>query len=267
MAHFLRDQLLTNLTLDEDDLKQIVAALEIREVALNAHVKPEDQAKKSGVLTYIIRFDNKGYRVDSLKDLLRHFHQAKDVERIFFNIDTGESLASNKQLGAYLEIGLDTRDPSRCFLAVTSNDSDWVDASISAIQDVVAKCKNRNGWVRTIWTPLAVQVFGVALGFFLSLWIAEKIAPKLAIENAFIITFLFLLLILSNVWAFLNQKILLSINGLFPNLKFYRSRKDRVHWLIQGIVISITFAIGVYALNWIVFFVGNLLGGLVRKGP
>src|SRR5438309_2168469 len=113
MAHFLRDQLLTNLTLDEDDLRQIVAALEIRKVALNAHVKPEEQTKKSGVLTYVIRFDNKGYRVDSLKDLLRHFQQAKEVERIFFNIDTGESLASNKQLGTYLEIGLDTRDPSR----------------------------------------------------------------------------------------------------------------------------------------------------------
>jgi hypothetical protein len=267
MAHFLRDQQLTNLTLDEGDLRRIIEALETRKTALNAHVKPEDQTNKGGVLTYVIRFDNKGYRVDSVKELLQHFHQAKEVERIFFNIDTGESLASNKQLGSYLEIGLDTRDPNRCFLAVTSNDSDWVDASVSAIQDVIVKCRNRNGWVRTIWTPLTVQVFGAALGFFLSLWITEKIAPKLVIENAFIITFLFLLLIFSNVWAFLNEKILLLIYGLFPNLKFYRSRKDRVHWLIQAIVASITIAIAVYALNWIVFFVGHFLESLVRKTP
>ena len=267
MANFYRDQQLANLTIDEDDLKQLVAVLELRKAALNAHVKVEERGRKDGVLTYVIRFDNKGYRVDSLTDLLRHFHQAKEVERIFFNIDTGESLGSNKQLGTYLEIGLDKRDPNRCFFAVTSNDSDWVDASVSAIQDAVSKCKNKNGWARTTWTLLAVQIIGVAVGFFVSLWIAGNIAPKLAIENSFIITFLFLLLMFSNIWAFLNQRILLLVNGLFPNIQFYRARKDRIHWLIQGIVVAIAGVVTLFVLGWFISSVGNLVSHFIRKAP
>ena len=266
MAHFFRDQQIKNSTIDEESLKQLVAVLENRKTALNARVSPERVDAESGILTYVIRFDNKGYRVDSLGELLRYFHQAKELERIFFNIDTGESLNSNKQVGAFIELGLDAKDPNRCFLAVTSNDGDWVDASISTIQDVIAKCKNKNGWVRTAWMQLAVQVVGVALIFFLSLWIAGKISPKLAIENSFIITFLFLLLMLSNVWTFLNQKILFLVNGLFPNIEFYRPRRNRMHWLMQRIVGTIIIAAAIFAMGKLASVLGDILSSFVRKG-
>jgi hypothetical protein len=265
MAHFLRDQQITNLSADEDMLRQINAAFESREAAINTGVPADDTTGKRALLTYVIRFDNKGYRVFSLDDLLRYFHQAKDVERVIFTVETGESLRSNRLVGAFLELRLDVRDPNLCLLTVTSNDGDWVEASFSAVQDVLIKCKNKNGWVRTAWTQFAVQMIGVIVGFILSLWAAMKISPKLAIENSFVIAFLFLLLIFSNAWMFLNQRILVFVNGLFPNLKFYRPRKDRVHWLMQAVIGGIALAITLYLLNRLFLYAGEILSGLVRS--
>lgn len=266
MAYFLRDQHVTNLTVDEDSLRHINTVFESRERAINTNVPENDNTGQRAFLTYIIRFDNKGYRVFSLEELLRYFHQAKEVERLIFTVETGESLRSNRQLGTFLELRLDEKDPNNCLLTVTSNDGDWVDSSFSAVQDVLAKCKNKNGWVRTAWTQLAVQIIGVTLGFILSLWAAVKISPKLAIENAFVISFLFVLLIFSNTWTYLNQKIISFINALFPNLKFYRPRKDRMHWLMQAIIAGIALAVMLYLLNWVLSYLGDILGSLVNKG-
>jgi len=267
MSYFLRDQYVTNVSVDEDSLRQINAVFEGRERAINTDVPENDNTGKRAVLTYIIRFDNKGYRVFSLVDLLRYFHQAKGVERVIFTVETGESLRSIRQLGTFLELRLDEKDPNGSSLTVTSNDGDWVEASFSAVQDVLVKCKNKNGWVRTAWTQLGVQIIGITLGFILSLWAAVKISPKLAIENSFVISFLFVLLIFSNTWTHLNQKIISFINALFPNLKFYRPRKDRMHWLMQTIIGGIAIAVTLYILSWVFSYVGDILGGLVKKGP
>ena len=266
MAHFLRDQQITNVTVDEDAIRQISGALQAREATMNVGVPQDNASVNRALLTYVIRFDNKGYRVFSLDDLLRYFHLAKAVERIVFTLETGESWRSNRLVGAYSELRLDVRDPNLCLLTVTSNDSDWVDACFSGIHDVLVKCKNKNGWVRTAWTQFAVQIIGVIVGFVLSLWAATKIAPRLAVENAFIITFLFLLLIFSNTWMFLNQRILIFVNGLFPNVKFYRARKDRIHWFMQAVIGGIALAITLYLLNRLFIYIGDILGGLVRTG-
>ena len=195
MAHFLRDQHVTNRSVNEDNLRQISAVFQSREGVINADVPENDDTGKRAFLTYIIRFDNKGYRVFSLEDLLRYFHQAKDVERVIFTVETEESSRSGRQLPTFLELRLDERDPNSCSLTVTSNDGDWVDSSFSAVQDVLVECKNKNGWVRTAWTQFGVQIIGVTLGFVLSLWAAVTISPKLAVENSFVISFLFVLLI------------------------------------------------------------------------
>src|SRR3990167_1544663 len=265
MAHFFRDQHVTNLSLNEDSLSQISAVFANRARTINAGVPENDETGKRAFFTYIVRFDNKGYRVFSLEELLRYFHQAKEIERVIFTVETGESLRSIRQLGTYIELRLDERDPGSCYLAVTSDDGDWVDSSFSAVQDVLLKCKNKNGWARTAWTQFGVQITGVTLGFVLSLWAAIKISQKLAIENSFVISFFFLLLIFSNTWTYLNQKIISFINSLFPNLKFYRPGKDRIHWLMQAIIGGIAVAVTLYILNLAVSYIGDILGSLVNK--
>jgi len=263
MAHFLRDQQISNVSLTEDNLVQIGSAFEVRAVMLSANIPDNDGGDKQAFLTFIIRFDNKGYRVFSIEDLLMYFRQAKSVERVLFTVETGESLRSNRQIGTFMELRLDEKDPNTSTLAVTSDDKDWVDASFAAIQDVMVKCQIRNGWVRTAWTMFIVQLVGVTLGFILSLWAAAKIAPMLAIENSLIFSFLFVLLVFSNTWTYLNQLILGAMNSAFPNIKFVRRDKDRLHWLLQAIVGGVVGAIVLYVLGQAAVFLVDILGTFV----
>ncbi len=265
MAHFLRDQQISNVSLTEDSLVQIGSAFKDRAAMLNANVPDDDGGDKKAFLTYIIRFDNKGYRVFSIEDLLMYFHQAKSVERVLFTVETGESLRSSRQIGTLMELRLDEKDPNTSSLTVTSDDKDWVDASFAAVQDTLAKCHSRNGWVRTAWTVFIVQLVGVTLGFILSLWAAAKIAPKLSIENSLIFSFLFVLLVFSNTWTYLNQLILRAMNSAFPNIKFVRRDKDRLHWLLQAVVGGVVGAAVLYVLVQTAAFLVDILGALVSK--
>lgn len=138
MANFLRDQFLINLTLDEDTLKQLDLMFKNRLTTINASVPENDDQAKKAILTYIIRFDNKGYKVFNFENLLQHFHQAKEIERIIFTIETGESLRSGRSLGTCMELKFDEKDPRGCFLMVTSDNNDWVNSSFSVIQDILS---------------------------------------------------------------------------------------------------------------------------------
>jgi hypothetical protein len=271
MAIFLRDERSSNLTIDADKLAEINAVFKDRAERLNPAVPESVDAGKLAYsskpvfFNYVIRFDNKGYRVFSFDELLRYFHQAREVERVLFTVEDGQSLTTNRRIGTCLELRFDTKDATSCYLYVTSDDKDWVDASFSAVQDILDKCKNKNGWARTAWTPLAVQIIGISFGFLLSLWIALKISPDLAIENSFVMSFLFILLIFSNIWAYINQRILLFINVLFPSLKFYRTDKDRIHWLMQKLIGEIVVAITLFILSLLFARMVNILGGFVKK--
>lgn len=264
MAHFLRDQHVSNLSVSVENLTQIDAVFAERARAMNASL-PEDSEYRL-IRSYIIRFDNKGYRVFSLQELLQYFHQAREVERVIFSLDSGVALRTTRQLGAYLELVLDTKNSNSCLLTATADDKDWVDASFAAVYEIAMKCKNLNGWVRTQWTGLVVQIIGVTLGFVLSLWAAAKIAPTLSVENAFLIAFLFLLLIFSNTWGFISQKIVWLIDKLFPNIAFYRPGKDKLHWLMQAIVGGVVGAFVLFLLGLAFSFFVDVLGALVNKG-
>lgn len=265
MAHFLRDQHISNISITEENLIQLSALFSERREALNISLSDEEMTDQRAFLTYIIRFDNKGYRVFSVDDLLKYFRLAKSVERILITVETVESLRSSRAIGTSLELRLDEKDPNTSFLTATSDDKDWVDASFSAVQETLAKYKNRNRWVRTAWTAFGVQLVGVILGFLLSLWAATKIAPKLTVESSFIFSFLFVLLIFSNTWTYLNQSFLLLLNAAFPNIKFLRRDKERLHWLLQAIVGGIVGAAVIYAIGQAAAFLLDLLANLVRK--
>ncbi len=265
MAHFLRDQQIASISVTEENLAQLAAIFSERLDTLNAVLTEEDAPDKRAFLTYIIRFDDKGYRVFSVNDLIKYFHLAKSIERVLFTIETAESLRTNRAVGTVLELRLDEKDPNSSFLNVTSDDKDWVDASFAAVHETLAKYRNRNRWVRSAWTTFGVQLVGVTLGFLLSLWAADKIAPKLAIENAFIFSFLFVLLVFSNTWTYLNHLSLRLLNAAFPNIKFLRRDKDRLHWLLQAIVGGIVAAAALYAIGQAAAFLLDLLASLVSQ--
>ena len=262
MAQFLRDERIANLTIDRGALVQLASVFENRRQALN--IEPSQSDNK--FLFYVIRFDNKGYRVFSIDELLQYYDQAKEVERIIFTVETGTSVSSNRNVGTHLELRFDGRDPNLCYISVTSGDSDWVDASFSAVHETLSKFKNKNSWARSAWMQLFIQLGGVFLGFVLSLWAAAVISPKLNLQNAFVITFLFALLIFSNTWTYFGTLILKTVNKYFPNLKFFRPAKDRIHWLMQAVIGGITAAIVIYLLSLGFSFIGNFLGKITSNG-
>ncbi len=255
MAHFLRDQRITNLTITEEVIEQISTLFIILTNKFNSAL--EDITDKKAILSYIIRFDNKGYRVYTLDELRQYFRQAKEIEHILFTIETNESISSGRKFGAVMELGLNQKSNNGCFLFVTSDDKDWVDASFSAVQDILIKSTNKNGWARTAWVEFMIQIVGVAFSFYISLLAATKFSSKFSIANSFILCFFFVLFILSNAWSYLNKFILAFIYKYFPNLNFYRPDKDKVNWLVQTVfggvicVIVIWFLgkIGLYFIN------------------
>ncbi len=258
MAFYLRDQHVHNVSMDLEALTQINSVFAERFAQLQAELGSKG---KHAIFTYIIRFDNKGYRVFTFDDLMRYFNQAHDIERIIFTVESDDSISSNRSFGAFLELCLDTKEPTRCVLIASSDNKDWAEASFAAVHEVLEKYRTKYWLARSHWTSLGVQIFGVVIGFIVSLWLAFKIAPNLKIENPFVIAFLFTLLVFSNIWGYLNQVLLGFIEKVFPNIEFVRPAKARLHWLIQTIVGSIAFAIVIYLLGVAFSFLSKFLSG------
>ncbi|MBN3730910.1 hypothetical protein [Burkholderia sp. Tr-20390] len=263
MAAYLRDQNVRNVSIDAESLGQINYVFFERFQELNREL---EKSNKKAFFTYIIRFDNKGYRVFSFDELIAYFNMASDVERILFTIESDEALASGRRTGAYMEVCLDNKEPARCTLTSSSDDKGWAEASFAAMEDVLQKFKTRYGLARAQWVRLAIQIFGVAIIFVVSLWLASKVAPKLKVDNAFVISFLFILLMLSNVWSFLNGALLFFISRSFPNVEFIRPAKARLHWIVQSIVGSAAFAITLYVLGQGFSFLTDVIVGFAGKG-
>ena len=264
MAKFLRDIHILNVKITEVVIIQLAEVFEIRAQALVDSADSQNNDDIKPFLTFIIRFDGKGYRLFSLDELLHHFRRAKDVERIIITVETPVSIKSNRRAGEHVEVRFDRLDDKSCYLSVTSDDSDWVDSSYSAVQEIIAKCKTKYGWARSGWSTLTIQLIGIVPGFALSLWAAASIAPSFEIENAFIITFFFALLIFSNAWSYINNIVLLYVHSVFPNVQFYRPDKDRINWLMRAIIGGTTTAFILYLLNLLFTYINHYLSILPK---
>jgi hypothetical protein len=265
MTQFLRDERIESLTITKDALEQINHAFSSRIASIPESISAESTLKKS-LLTYVIRFDNKGYRVFSIEDLISHFVAAKNVERIIFTLESEEALKNGRQFGTAMELRLDCKDHGNCFVTASSDNSDWVDASFTTAVDTVKKFKNKNYLAQSAWSMLVIQVFGTLIGFFVSIWGATKISPSFKIENAFLISFLLVLFLYSNIWSLINARLISLVVLAFPNIKFIRQSKDDLHWLFQTIIGGIIVAITLYFLGAIFVYLGSVLGSFVTVG-
>jgi hypothetical protein len=96
MPHFLRDEYLKNLTVDEQTLSRISQVFYARGLNMPADPQHGEAQGPDRFLSYIIRFDNKGYRVFDLQSLLNYFRQANYVERIIFTVESLASVRSKR---------------------------------------------------------------------------------------------------------------------------------------------------------------------------
>jgi len=263
MAQFLRDAHFSNIKITEDVLVQLTEVFANRARSLIDSTAEQEEDKKP-FLTFIIRFDGKGYRLFNLDELLRHFRRASAVERIIITIETPISLRSNRLVGEHLEIRFDKLDEKNSYISVTADDSDWVDASYSSVQEVTNKHKTKNGWARSGWSTLTIQLLGVISGFALSLWAASRISPSLTIQSSFVITFFFALLLFSNAWGYINTIVLARIHRIFPNIQFYRPDKDRINWVLQGLIVGISTAFMLYIFGLLFTYIGQYISEIPK---
>ena len=266
MGSFLRDEVLTNLDINEESLIRISDEFIKRATLINQALPNNGEgSNEQQLVTYIIRFDNKGYRFYNIAEVLRHYRSANKIERIVITMGSAETIRSNRMWGKYLEICFDAKDPSRCNMVVSSDINDWVESSYSTLSELLGKLKSKSRFIRNGWTPFAVQIFGVIVGFILSLWAATRVAPFLKIESGFVVSFILAFLLFSNIWTYLNQQILLLINHIFPNIRLQRSGKDRLHWCLQTLIGGFVVAAALYLIDAIFGYAGSILGELIIK--
>ncbi len=262
MGQFLRDQFVRNVDIDESALKNINDILGDATTTINAG---ENDPSKRGILFYVIRFDEKGYRFTNFSDVMKHYADARQVERVIFTVDSAPNRQSAGLTGVNADLRLEPADPNICRLMITADNQAWVDSTFCAISELLNQQKNSSWLVRTQWTGLLVQIFGVLLGFLLSLWAAVNIAPYLSIDNAFVVALFFTLLIYSNIWTYINTQIGRLINYTFPNVRFKRKGKDTIHWVIQAVIATILGACVLFLLGKLSELVGKLLSTFLIK--
>lgn len=268
MARFLRDIRVSNVTISENILQLVHDLLVDRCSAVNTAIDQQDltDAKKADekiYLSYVIRFDNRGYHLQDANEALRYFQQASEVERIIFTLDSAKSERTGRNYGTHFELRLDAKDVNNCSIQASSDNGDVVDSVYNGLLEIIRKGKNNNGWVRNTWTQLVVQVLGVGIGFVLSLIAAIKTAPNLNVENALVLTFIFAFLIFSNAWGFINQQILRLLNYSFPNIRFERQGKAGIHWLVQTLVGGLLVAFFLFIFGQTMGWLGGVFGAYV----
>jgi hypothetical protein len=266
MAQFLRDEFIKNINIDEDAIEMLNQYFINKATKANESISEiPDKERKKLIPSYIIRFDNKGYRFFEFSEIMKFYNQASDIERIIFTLESMESYSSNRNTGSYIELKLDSKDSSNCYLVASSDDENWVDSVFTGVKELINKFRNKSRFVQNSWTIFFVQIFGVILGFVLSLWAALKISPYLSLENAFVISFLFIFIIFSNLWTFLNRLIIKLLGYSFPILRFKRRGKESLHWLIQTLIGGLIVAFTIFLLNKFFDFIGSVIGGFIKK--
>jgi len=248
LSQFLRDEYLKNLTLSEEALKEIDEELHSLQKKENQKIDNDGKHDNYLSLTCIIRFDNKGFRLYQIDDVLKYFRSAKDVERIIFNLYSVNYLISNSRSGKSILIYFDGKDASKCQITVDDDDKDWVDSNFLKLREIISRYSNNNHRIRNAWTTFTIQIIGVIIGFLFSIWTAIKFSPSLPLKYADGFTFIIAFILFSNIWTYIYAFILRAIDFLWPNISF--KKREGIYSLIRAVLIAIFASTTVFVLSW-----------------
>jgi hypothetical protein len=153
MGQYLRDKEISHTVIDEAALSRLVDVFLAQGASMPEYsAQPNQQGENAGVgasLSFLIRFDEKGYRVFSKEQLLQLFNDAGSVERIIFELISNSAQQSGRIAGSYADLRLDAHEAVTCFLTVSSDDEGWMRACFAAIEDVLTGCRGRaSSWIR-----------------------------------------------------------------------------------------------------------------------
>jgi hypothetical protein len=247
MSSYLRDKHYQNITITKEGMSKINSELEsIRDrVNITANINPENKLN----IYYIIRFDDKGFKITNFGDVTKHFDEAGHFNRIFYILECDKNKLSNREHGKSIEISFVTDGSSTSKIIVQDDDKSWVNESFLSLDEQIKKYKNFNNIVSNLYVGMLIQFIGVFTGFSISLRTADILSSKINIENSLVFTFIFVFLLFSNLWMYLYPFIVTSIATIFPSISF---KKNEPHWLLKGCL--------QYLVNLsLIFFLGYLL--------
>lgn len=261
MSQYLRDESLRNIDLDEESIRKInESILEIAKQT-NATIQ-KDQTDKLLICSYVIRFDNKGFRLYDLETIMKYFQDARYIERFIFLLESAESIRTYRLSGNSVELKFDGKDINNCSLVVQSDDNNWVDATFWKLKERLSRYKNKNFIIRNKWTPIFIQLLGVTVGFLVSLWVAVKLSPRLQIENSLAFAFVITFLLFSNIWTFLYAGIGRIIDYFWPNISFKKIKG--IHWLLRALLSTMFVSIFLFLLGRMALYLTQLLKSLIK---
>ncbi|MDD4956271.1 MAG: hypothetical protein PHQ61_01355 [Candidatus Omnitrophica bacterium] len=265
MSQFLRDEYLRNLTVTEDALRKIDEDIEeiVRQEnqTLKSQFQGQDLNNHLLIRSYIIRFDGKGFRLFDFEKAVKYFQDAKKVERFIFIVDSIASI--NRIQGKSIELRLDALDVNACTIVVQDDNNTWVDATFCKIRERLSRYKNSNHLVRNRLIPFLIQLFGVMVGFVLSLWIAIKIAPKLAIDNSLAFSFVIAFLLFSNIWTVIFELALRLLNYFWPNISF--KSKGSLHWLIKALISTAFVSMFFFLISKLFAYLAEIVKSILKQ--
>jgi hypothetical protein len=247
MAQYLRDTDLPTLSITQARLTQINDILFSRQIALNGNLHFDEAIALPDYksLSYTIRFDNKGYRFYTFNELIQHFNNASQIQRIVFILED----VSNRDNGLRVEVWLENGEGSRPRLIVTSDSNDWVDATFTTLESILTGFKSDYRWIRSKWIQPVIQIIAIVVFFIISFFVSKNISPLLSIDGAFYLTFFFTFLVFSNLWSVLNNLLFKFLDRLFPNTYFDREGKSTAEKWAQRSVNGAIIALGIYLIS------------------
>ena len=220
MSEYLRDESLRNLNMSKSALDELNSSLiKIRD-GENVKIGNNSSSQQFITMTYIIRFDQKGFKLYEYNKAMEYFNSAKEIERFIFQLDSDEHSKTYKLKGKGVEIKFDSKVPGNCSLTVQDSQQGWVDSTFLTLQEVIKKYNNGNKLMRSTFVVLSIQVLGVLIGILFSLWVASKVSHRLSTPYPYGLTFIITLLIYSNIWGYLYLVLLKCVNAFWPNISF-----------------------------------------------
>lgn len=250
MPSFIRDVAVRNVVINDEAIQELNTIV-LQRVA--AHNVSTPDAERRLTPSYVVRFDNRGYRTFSADEAWTYYKTAATVERVIFEVVGPMGLKTNHMVGEQIEIRLDSVGEANSRIMVGGDSKDWVEATFIALEAVLARRRHvATAVVRTQWMALVLQLIGVVAGVLLCMWLATLSAPYLKeVEYPRAVAFAFWFLVYSNLWAFIQQRALAGIGTLFPNVRFSREGEHWTQvWLRRGLE-AMGIAIFLWALGWL----------------
>ena len=237
MSDYLKDKNISYLTIQGLDLDKLNSDVQV----ILQEALPSDNTLH---IEYLIRYDGIGVIRKDYAEVKKCFDIAKKIDRIILNLKNKESYLSK---GKDIEIRLDSSNFNNCYLKVADDDEAWVEKHFKTLSSRLDKFKNKNSIVYSPLTNLAIQLFGILSGLFLSFISAKLLTSQVQIQHSFFIFFIGIFLVFSNLWTYILFNINEARIKIWPFVSFNKKPLGIIGQSIIGLIIT---SIVVFLANW-----------------